>query len=49
MPRGTGLFDNTEEPDEDDLRQPLQSGDQVDTDKPTPDVIEEDSGDEPSG
>jgi hypothetical protein len=49
VPRGTGLYDNTEEPDEDDPRGPLQSGDDVDTDKPTPDVIEADDEAEPTG
>ena len=49
VPRGTGLYDNTEEPDEGDRGRPMQSADDVDTDKPTPDVIEADDEDEPSG
>lgn len=53
MPRGTGLYDNDKEPDEepdgDDRGEPMQSDAEVDTDKPTPDVIETDSEDEPSG
>ena len=49
VPRGTGLYDNADEPDEDDRGRPMQSADDVDTDKPTPDVIEADDEDEPSG
>jgi hypothetical protein len=49
VPRGTGLYENTDEPDEGDRRKPVQSEKDIDTDKPTPDVIEDDSGDEPSG
>ena len=49
MPRGTGLYENDEEPDGDDRGEPMQSADEVDTDKPTPDVIEADDQDEQSG
>jgi hypothetical protein len=49
VPRGTGLYEDDEEPDGDDRGEPMQSDAEVDTDKPTPDVIETDSDDEPSG
>ncbi|WP_163801133.1 hypothetical protein [Mycolicibacterium sediminis] len=38
MPRGQGIYENTDEPDGDDRGGTVQSADDVDTSKDTPDV-----------
>ena len=44
MPRGQGIYDNTDEPDGDDRGGSIQSNRDVDVDRDTPDVIETDDG-----
>lgn len=49
MPRGHGIYDNVDEPDEHTRRSSPGAGGGADPDAPTPDVIEADDQDEPTG
>ncbi len=48
MPRGQGIYDNTDEPDENTRREKVSTSGDVDIERDTPDVMTTDEDAEPT-